>query len=222
MTLINSAWQWFINPANWSGSGSIPLRIGQHFLVSLVAVLIAAIIAIPTGVAIGHTGRGKSVIAGITGAMRAIPTLGLLTLFGLLIGIGIGAPLLALIVLAIPSLLAGAYSGVESVDTTSIQAARAIGFTTWGIVSRVELPLASPLIVGGIRSAVLQVIATSTLAAYTADMGLGRYIFAGLKTRDYGQMLGGAILVTVMALLAEILFAWLQRYADNQAHPRSE
>ena len=153
--------------------------------------------------------------------MRAIPTLGLLTLLGLWLGIGIEAPFIALVVLAIPSLLVGAYSGVEAIDSHTPQAAQAIGMRPAQVLLTVELPLALPVIVGGLRAATLQLVATTTLAAYTADTGLGRYIFSGLKTRDYAEMLGGAVLVIVVAVILELILATCQRLAHRVAIPAS-
>ncbi|MCO1337539.1 ABC transporter permease [Kocuria polaris] len=219
MNLILDAAAWLSDPAHWSGPGSVPTRTLEHLWVTLVVVAAAAAVALPAGVWVGHTGRGRSAVVAFAGAARAIPTLGLLTLLGLWLGIGLGAPLLALIVLAVPSLLAGAYSGVESVDRTTTSAARALGMSEWQIVTRVELPLAAPVILGGVRAATLQVIATATLAAYLANTGLGRYLFNGLKSRDYAQMLAGALLVTLLALLLEIVLASLQRRAQRLARP---
>jgi len=161
-------------------------------------------VALPVGVVIGHTHRGAAFVGGLAGAARAIPTLGLLTLFGLALGIGLRAPLLALVVLAIPSLLAGAYAGIQAVDPSLTKAARAMGMRGWQILWRVEVPLGAPVIIGGIRAATLQVVATATLAAYVSDNGLGRYLFAGLKTHDYAQMVGGAFLVILLALVLEV------------------
>jgi osmoprotectant transport system permease protein len=179
----------------------------------------AAVIALPLGVWVGHTRRGRAVVVGLAGAARAVPTLGLLTLLGLWLGIGLEAPALALGVLAFPSLLAGAYSGVESVDGATVQALRAQGMTPWQIVTRVELPLGAPVLIGGIRAATLQVVATATLAAYTADAGLGRFIFAGLKARDYAPMLGAALLVMALALACENALAAAQKAARHHANP---
>lgn len=219
MNLLLEAAAWLADPSHWSGPGSVPIRLVEHLWVTAVVVGAAAVVAIPTGVWVGHTGRGRTAVVAFAGAARAIPTLGLLTLLGLWLGIGLGAPLLALVVLAVPSLLAGAYSGVESVDGTTTSAARAIGMSEWQIVTRVELPLAAPVILGGVRAATLQVIATATLAAYIADTGLGRYLFNGLKSRDYAQMLAGALLVTLVALLFEVLLAAAQRRARRAARP---
>jgi osmoprotectant transport system permease protein len=185
--------------------------LAQHLGITLVAVLIAALIALPLGVVVGHVRRGTGLIGALTGAARAVPTLGLLTIVGLWIGIGIAAPLVALVVLAIPSLLAGAYAGMQAVDPSIPEGAKAIGMSPLQVVFRVEIPLASPTIVGGIRAATLQVVATATLAAYTSDVGLGRFLFAGLKTRDYPMMLAAALLVVAVTVLLELVLAAIQR-----------
>lgn len=219
MNLFSQAVAWLGDPANWVGPAGIPVRTAQHLLVTAVAVGAAALVALPVGVVIGHTRRGAGIVGAIVGAARAIPTLGLLTLFGLALGIGIEAPLLALVLLAIPSLLAGAYAGVQSIDPAIASAARAVGMSGPQVIVGVELPLALPVMVGGLRAATLQVVATATLAAYTSDTGLGRYLFAGLKSRDYPQMLAGALLVIALALLLELVLAALQRLCARIADP---
>jgi osmoprotectant transport system permease protein len=220
MNLFAQALAWLGDGSHWQGSSGIPTRLLQHLGITLLTLVIAAAIAWPAGVLVGHTRRGSGIVGAITGGARAIPTLGLLTLFGLWLGIGLSAPVLALVVLAIPSLLAGAYAGIENVDPTISQAAKAVGMTPAQVIRTVELPLALPVIIGGLRSATLQVVATATLAAYTSDTGLGRYLFAGLKTRDYPQMLGGALLVVLLTLVLELLLATCQRLATNRvAHP---
>lgn len=211
MNLFLDALAWLFDPAQWGGSGGIPQRIGEHLWISLVVLLIASAIALPVGAIVGHTGRGRELAIRVSGGLRALPTLGVLTLFGIWIGIGLSAPILALVILAIPPLLAGAYAGFESVDRHTIDAARAVGMRESQIVGKVELPLGMSILVGGIRSATLQIIATATLAAFIADAGLGRFIFEGLKIRDYGEMLGGAILVIILALVVDGCFAVTQR-----------
>lgn len=220
MSLLLAAWQWLIDPAHWSGPGAIPIRVLEHLWVSLLAVSVASAIAWPVGVAVGHTRRGTQLVGAMTGAARAVPTLGVLTLFALALGIGIQAPVWALVVLAVPSLLAGAYSGIQAIEPQIPLAAQAVGMSRWQVIWHVELPLGLPVLLGGLRSALLQVIATATLAAYTADIGLGRYVFAGLKSRDYPQMLAGALLVTALALLAELTLAKLQKIATSRAYPQ--
>jgi osmoprotectant transport system permease protein len=212
MNLFADAINWILDPANYTGLNAIPLRMSQHLVFTLVTLLIASAIAIPLGYLIGHTGRGRGLAVTTSGGLRAIPTLGLLTLVALWVGIGVVAPYVALTVLAIPPILAGAYTGFEAVDRRTVDAARAVGMSELQIVRKVEVPLGLPLLIGGLRSATLQVIATATLAAYVADIGLGRFLFSGLKTRDYAEMLGGSILVIVLALVLEGIFALIQRF----------
>jgi len=204
---------WIFDPANHVGPDAIGVRLWEHVWITLLAVGIAVVIAVPIGLLIGHTGKGRSIAVGVSGGIRALPTLGLLTLLALWIGLGVQAPLIALVVLAIPSVLAGAYSGVEAIDRVTIDAARAQGMTAWQLLVRVEVPLALPLIVGGIRAAVLQVVATATLVAYINAGGLGGYAFSGIANSDYAEVLGGSIIVIALAIAFEVLFAALQRLA---------
>ncbi len=211
MNYFLDAVNWVLDPANYLGPTGIPTRVLEHLLFTFVTLLIASAIAIPIGYLIGHTGRGLSVAVSLAGGLRALPTLGLVTLVALSVGIGLTAPYVALTILAIPPVLAGAYTGFRAIDPGTIDAARGVGMSEGQIIRKVEIPLGLPLLIGGIRSAILQVVATATLAAYVADFGLGRYLFTGLKTRDYAQMLGGAILVIVLAFALEGIFALIQR-----------
>lgn len=211
MNIFGQGIQWLFDPAHYGGQNGIDTRTVQHLLISLGVLLVAAAIAIPLGYAVGHTGRGRGLAVGAAGAIRALPTLGLLIIIALGIGIGLQAPFIALVVLAIPSILAGAYAGFEAVDRRAIDAARAVGMTEWQIAGRVEIPLGLPLLIGGLRAAALQVIATATLADYVGGGGLGHFIFAGLKSNDFPQMLAGSIVVIVLAILSEIIFGIIQR-----------
>lgn len=211
MRLLLEALAYIADGAHWSGSMGIARLLAQHAAYSLAAVAIAALIGMPIGWWIGHTGHGRALVITLTGAVRALPTLGLITMFGLALGIGLAAPMLALVILALPSALAGAYSGVESVDPTAVDGARGAGMSPLQILARVEMPLGAPIMLGGLRAAFLQVIATGTLAAYTGAGGLGRLMFLGLKTQDYPIMLAAALLVIALALVSEALFALLQR-----------
>lgn len=211
MTFLLDAFAWLADPLHWSGPSGIGQRLLEHLGYTALGVLIAALIAIPLGLWVGHTGRMRALAVAATGAARALPTLGLVTLFALIVGIGLAAPTLAFVILAVPSLLAGAYSAVDSVDPKVVDAARAQGMTEWQILSRVEVPLGLPLLMTGVRSAVLQVIATAMLAAYVGNGGLGRYIFLGLKTQDYAQMLAGSILVIALALVVDLALLAVQR-----------
>lgn len=219
MNYLRQTFSWLTDSSNWSGASGIPARIGEHLLITAIVVGLAAAIAVPVGVLVGHTRRGAAAVGAVTGAARSIPTLGLLTVFGLAFGIGLKAPVLALVILAIPSLLAGTYAGIQAIDPAIPSAAKAVGMSPAQVIGKVEIPLALPVIVGGIRAAVLQVIATATLAAYISDTGLGRYLFSGLKSRDYTQMLGGAFVVILLALLMEVILASLQRAATRIADP---
>lgn len=200
MNLLADTAAWLLDPAHWTGPGGIPARTGQHLALTLLVTAIAVTIAVPLGSWMGHRRRGEATIAATANAARALPTLGLVTLFALWLGIGLPAPVLALVILAIPSVLAAAYSGIASIQRPTVDAARALGHTPLQTLARVEMPLALPVIAGGIQSALLQVVATATIAAYVADTGLGRYIFAGLKSRDYPEMLAGSLLVITLAL----------------------
>ena len=211
MNYLREAFVWMADPSRWSGPQAIPTRVIEHVGYTALGVVLAAVIAIPAGLWIGHTGRGSKIAPLVTGAARALPTLGLITLFGLILGVGLMGPTLAFMILAIPSLLAGAYSALESVDRATIDAARAQGMTELQILTRVEIPIGAPLLVTGIRSATLQVLATVMLAAYVGNGGLGRYIFLGLATRDYAQMLAGSILVIALALAIDVLLLIVQR-----------
>ncbi|MFI5505411.1 ABC transporter permease [Corynebacterium kutscheri] len=200
MSLYESTMQWFFSDA------PIMQRLIEHICLSFAVVAIAAIIALPLGITVGHLQRGEFIIGTLGNLGRALPTLGLITLIGLLVGIGLTAPFVALVVLAIPPLLAGSYSAIASVDKNVVFASQVQGMTVWQVISKVEIPLGWPVIFGALRSAVIQVVATATLAAYVADIGLGRFIFTGLKTNDYGQMIGGSLIVIALALGMELLF----------------
>ncbi|GAA1971877.1 ABC transporter permease [Nocardioides panacihumi] len=213
MGVFNEAWGWFTTSTNWHGEDGIPHRLLQHIGYTALTVVIAVVIAVPLGLWIGHTGRLRGVAVALTGALRALPTLGLLTLVVLWRGIGLTPPITALVVLAIPPLLAGAYAGIESVDPRTVDAARGMGMTEWQVLARVEVPLGLPLLLGGLRSAVLQVVATATIAAYIGLGGLGRYVIDGVAIRDYPQILGGSLIVVVLALALDGAFALLQRLA---------
>jgi len=216
MSVFSEVTSWLTDGAHWQGDDGFPHRIVEHIGYTALTVAIASAIALPLGLWIGHTGRLRGFAVAATGALRALPTLGLVTLMGLWLGIGLTAPTIALVVLAIPPLLAGAYAGLESVDRATIDAARSIGMTEWQVLGKVEIPLALPIIVGGIRSAVLQVVATATIAAYIGLGGLGRYLIDGLAVRDYPQMAAGSVVVVVLALLLDGIFVVLQRVLSTQ------
>lgn len=216
MNFVRDALAWIADPANLRGPESWPVHLLQHLGYSLLAVAIASAIAVPLGYLVGHTGRGRNLAVGLSGAARALPSLGLVTLFGLWIGVGLGAPMIALVLLAIPSVLAGAYSGIEAVNPATVDAARAQGMTEWQVLAQVEAPLSFPLLLGGLRSAMLQVVSTATLAAYVGAGGLGRDLFLGLKTQDYPQMLAASLLVLALAVVLELAFELTERLLQRR------
>ncbi|MCU1581693.1 MAG: hypothetical protein JWO01_1081 [Microbacteriaceae bacterium] len=211
MNIFIAGIRWVLDPAHYGGINGIDTRTVQHLVITLVSLATAAAIAIPLGYLVGHTGRGRALAVAVSGGVRALPTLGFLILIALGVGVGFEAPYVALVVLGIPSILAGAYSGFEAIDRRTIDAARAVGMTEWQIVGKVEIPLGLPLLMGGLRLAALQIVATATLADYVGAGGLGHFIFLGLQTSDYPQMLAGSLVVIVLAIISEILFSILQK-----------
>jgi osmoprotectant transport system permease protein len=208
---VNGVIAWFADPSNWTGPGGVPVRLAEHLYYTVLALVIAAVIAIPVGLWIGHTGRGGFVVVGLANALRALPTFGLLVLLANAFGVTIVPPIIALVVLAIPPMLAGTYAGVQAVDRAIVDAARGMGMDDREVLFRVELPNALPLILGGVRSATLQIIATATIAAYVALGGLGRFIIDGLALRDFSQMAAGSILLALLAIGVDLLLAAVQR-----------
>ncbi|MCJ8504131.1 ABC transporter permease subunit [Kocuria flava] len=215
MSLVDAALAWLTDPDSWSGSGGIPARLGEHLLYSGLTLLAALAVAVPVGLWVGHTGRGSGVVVGLAGALRALPTLGLLTLFTLLLGLGLVPPLLALVLMAIPPVLTSAYAGVANVSPALKDAGAAMGMTSRQVLTRVELPNALPVLLGGIRNAALQVVATVTVVAYINLGGLGRYLIDGLAVRDYSRMLGAVLLVAVLALAVDAVLALIQRLSTS-------
>jgi osmoprotectant transport system permease protein len=215
MNLILQGLAWIFTPSHWVtsvGNVSITTRIGEHFYYTGVSLLVTVLIAVPIGLAIGHTGKGRGIAIVLSNASRALPTLGLLAVLILGVGIGLLPVAIVLVILGIPPLLAGVYSGLESVDRQTIDAARAMGMTELQILVKVEIPLGFELIFGGFRAATLQIIATVTLAAYYSLGGLGHYLVFGLAQNDYPQMVAGAILVIVLALAVDGILAVIQRF----------
>ena len=223
MEVFAQAWQWLLDPQNYVGEGSLLQRSLEHLGYTLWVMAVASAMAIPLGFYIGHTGRGRGSAVGITGAARALPTFGLLLYLVLVIGVERReiAAVIALVLLAIPPLLAGAYSGVDQIDRRVLDAARSQGMTGWQLLFRVELPLALPLVVGGIRNAVLQVVATVTLIAYVGLGGLGYDIIQGIPLRRFDQMIGSALAIVVIALLLDAVFASLTRIVTPEGVRRA-
>lgn len=219
--MISSVGAWLTDPAHWQGQDGITNRLLEHLAWSAVSVLIAFIIAFPIGLLIGHTGKGSFLVAGTANALRALPTLGLLILLVLIFisrTPGLAAyrvpALVVLVLLAIPPILSGTYAGVANVDPAVRDAASGMGMTGGRVAWAVEVPIATPLILGGLRSAILQVVATATVIAYVSLGGLGRFVLDGLGQQDYVQMAAGAVLVAVLAIVLDLVMAGVQRLAS--------
>jgi osmoprotectant transport system permease protein len=215
MELIGAFAGWISDPATWSGDGGIPIRIGEHLLISGTPLLAAVLVALP----IGNIGR-------------ALPSLGILGIVlpltlpftaGSDIPLGLPPSLIALFALAIPPIVTNSYVGVSEIDRDLVEAARGMGMRERQVLGRVELPLAMPVILAGLRTSAVQVVATATLGAVLGIGGLGRYILDGISQHDDGQLIGGAVLVALLAILTELAFAWLQRasVSPGLAHPQA-
>jgi osmoprotectant transport system permease protein len=217
MSIVADVVEWFTTAEHWRGDFGVPHRLTEHALMSLAAVTAALVVGLPLGVWLGHRGRGGALAINLSNVGRAIPSLAILALVQQAIGLsgwpGFGArpAFVALVALAVPPLVTNAYVGVRGVDGDVVEAARGMGMTGGELLWRVELPIALPLVMAGVRTAAVQVVATATLAAVTAWGGLGRFIVDGFGQQDDAQIVAGALLVGVMALLTELGLAWLQR-----------
>lgn len=218
---MNGVWTFLTDPASWTGPDGIWNRLLEHLFYTGIALLVAAVIALPLGAYIGHTGRGAGLLGGIANALRALPSLGLLILLVLWALDNIGGEsaillpaLFVLVILGIPPILTNTYAGIIAADPAARDAAGGMGMTGSQVLRKVELPIALPLIISGIRSAFLQIVATATIAAYVSLGGLGRYLIDGPKAIEnpYGIMAGGALLVALLAIIGDRLLAaigWL-------------
>lgn len=192
----------------------VPVRLLEHLQYTALAVLLAAVVALPVGLVLGHLGRGGALAVAVSNVGRAVPTLGVLVVLAIgPLGQTTSAVVLALALFAVPPMLTNAYVGVRGVDADVVQAARGLGLGPLQVLRGVELPLALPLVLAGVRTAVLQVLATATLAAAIGLGGLGRFLIDGLSAQDDTQVLAGAVLVAGLALAVELLLAGLQRLA---------
>ncbi|MEO5939282.1 MAG: ABC transporter permease [Candidatus Limnocylindrales bacterium] len=221
-----------IDPAHWEGTTGIPNRILEHLIISGVSILVATLISVPIGLYIGHTNRGSGVAINLANVGRAVPSFGMMAILlpiTLLLapvlhydeGFGLTfLPIfLAMTFLAIPPLLVSTYAGLRSVDRDLIEAGRGMGLRERQILARIELPIASSIIVGGFRTATLQVIATATIGAILGGGGLGRFIFDGIAQGRPGftSIYAGAILVSALAIGVDLVLAWIQRRLTPRA-----
>ena len=218
MQIVAATIQWLADPAHWQGSNGIPLRLGEHVALSGLSLLLAALVAMPLGLWIGHTGRFSWLVVSSANALRALPSfavIGLLVPFTTLLDPNLGfilyPTLIAMIVLAGPPLLVNSYQGVAGVDRDLVEAARGMGMSERQILFDLEMPIALPVLATGLRSAAVQVIATATLGATFGFGGLGHYIVLGDANQDNGELFGGVVLVAALALGTLAMFVLLER-----------
>ncbi|HEX7224593.1 MAG TPA: ABC transporter permease [Candidatus Limnocylindria bacterium] len=222
MEFLGEVVAWFADPATWSGSDGIPTRIGEHLVLSIIPLLVAIAVALPIGAWIGHTGRAVNLVINVANIGRAIPSLAILAVVTMLlqawlVDIGLRsvsseiATIIAMTALALPPILTNTYVGVSEVDADLVEAGRGMGMTARQVLRRVELPVALPVILAGIRTAAVQVVATATLGAVFATGGLGRYIIDGIAQRRYDAVLAGAVLVAALSILTEVGFTLVER-----------
>jgi osmoprotectant transport system permease protein len=223
---IGSVVGWFLDPANWVGADGVPTRVGEHLVLAIVPLVLAATMAMPIGLYIGHTGRLAGLAINASNIGRAVPTLAILVIAWILLSrplveVGLRREAaeittgIAMAALALPPIVTNTYVGLAEVDRDMVEAARGMGMTAGQILGRVEIPLGLPVILAGVRTAAVQVVATATLGAILGTGGLGRYLIDGIAQRRYSEMFAGAVLVAGLAVATELALAWAQRRASS-------
>ncbi|MFD3841270.1 ABC transporter permease [Streptomyces sp. NPDC058642] len=219
MTTLTAAWDWLTDSAHWAGADGIRHRLLQHLLLTVVCLVISCLIALPVALVLGHLGKGGALAVNISNVGRAVPTFAVLVLL-LLTPVGDwgeGPTVVALVLFALPPLLTNAYVGMREVDRGVVQAARGMGMTGRQMLVQVELPLALPMVLTGVRIAAVQLVATATIAALAGGGGLGRIITAGFNLASTPQVVAGAVLVAGFALIVEGVFEIAERLAPRWA-----
>jgi osmoprotectant transport system permease protein len=211
MSFLGQVLQWFLNGSHWVGDGGILVRFFEHVSISAESLVAAALIALPIGVVVGHVGRGGTVAINLANVGRAVPSFALLVIAVQLVGIGFWPAFVALVALGIPPIVTNSYIGMREVDADVREAARGMGMRARAVLWQVELPIAVPLIMAGVRTSAVNIVATATLAALVAYGGLGRFIVDGLAQRDFVQLFAGALLVAVLSVAVELGMTGLQR-----------
>jgi osmoprotectant transport system permease protein len=218
VTLLGETVGWLGDPAHWQGPGGIPVRLLEHVALAAISLLIALAIAIPAGLWIGHTRRGAAFAINVANVGRALPTLAVIGIVLPLtaaidpqLGFKVYPTLIAMVLLAIPLILVNTYAGVAGVDADLVESARGMGMDTGQLLRQVEIPVALPVIAGGVRSAAVLIVATATIGAIFGSGGLGRFLVEGIAQNDDGMIFGGAVLVAGLALVTEFVFGALQR-----------
>ncbi|MGW4727242.1 ABC transporter permease [Streptomyces sp. NPDC004291] len=213
MNTVSAAWSWLTTAAHWSGENGVWHRLGEHVFLTVVCLALSCAIALPTALVLGHLGKGGGLAVNLANAGRAVPTFAVLVLLLLspLGPYGEWPTIIALVLFAVPPLLTNAYVGMRGVDPDVVRAARGTGMTGGQVLARIELPLALPMVLTGVRIAAVQLVATATVAALAGGGGLGRIITAGFNLASTPQVVAGACLVAALALLVEGVFEGVRR-----------
>jgi osmoprotectant transport system permease protein len=216
MDFVLAVVAWLTDPAHWAGSDGIPNRLAEHLLISSVTTVAAVLIALPVGLLFGHTGKGGFIAINLANLGRAMPSLALLALMlpvalSLKLGLGFWPTFIALVPLGIPPILTNSYVAVREVDRDVVEAARGMGLRESQVLRQVELPIAAPLIIAGIRNSAVAIVATATLGALVAGGGLGRYIVDGLARQEYPRLFVGALLVALLSIGLDVAFGAFER-----------
>ncbi|MGW5665562.1 ABC transporter permease [Streptomyces sp. NPDC003758] len=222
MRTLGDTWDWLTDPAHWAGDDGIGHRLQQHLVLTAVCLLVSCLIALPVALVLGHLGKGGALAVNLSNVGRAVPTFAVLVLL-LLTPIGAwgdGPTVVALVLFAVPPLLTNAYVGMREVDPDVVRAARGMGMTGRQMLLHVELPLSLPMVLGGVRIAAVQLVATATIAALAGGGGLGRIITAGFNLASTPQVVAGAVLVAAFALAVEGIFEVVERLASRRAGDR--
>lgn len=227
MNALTATLAWLATPAHWQGTDGILTRVAEHLILAGTGLAVAAVLAAPIGVWLGHTGRGGLLAVNAANIGRALPSMAVLALvlplaFRLGLGLGFWPTVLMLVPLGVPLILTNCYVGIRSVDRELVDVARGLGMRGWEVLRDVELPLAAPILLAGVRNAGVTIVATAPLGALVASGGLGRYIVDGLARQDTGRLIVGAALVALLSIGTELAFGALERLAGVRRAKRGE
>ncbi|MDQ6798596.1 MAG: ABC transporter permease [Actinomycetota bacterium] len=211
MSFLADVVRWFTTAGHWQGANGIPHRLSEHLIMSAAAMVAAGAVAVPAGILLGHANRFGALVINMANVGRAVPSFAILVVAVQIVGIGALPAFCALVALAVPPMVTNSFIGIRDVDPDVRESARGMGMNGRQVLGRVELPIAVPLIMAGVRTAAVEVVATATIAALVAWGGLGRYVIDGLAQRDFVQVFAGALLVAGLAVFTEVVLAAMQR-----------
>lgn len=211
MDILLATVRWLLQPEHWLGDTGILMRLREHIYYVLISIVLSSVIALPLGIALGYWRKGAFIIINLFNIGRAIPSLGLILLCIIVFGFNDIPVFAALVAMSIPPILTNAWVGIYHADRPLCDAATALGMTPWQSLWQLRIPLAAPLIIAGIRTALVQLIATAVVAAYAGLGGLGRFLIDGLGQRDFPQVIAGSLVVSLLAIGSELCFSCCNR-----------